>query len=231
MLSAKPSVAETASEGDFVPVARNTSGLVPIVVGSSHQPSSQKTFSPRKKTSCSISMLSSLKSLATTPFSWFANPSDDSFETEDTPGKCKLVHSSSNSNPYDSEGDQKDPPLAYRVKRIRFGSLDRVPMLSVPSAPTPYLPPSPSLRPSTHTHTHASKPARPHAPSSNTLPIPRLDTSRHSPLSSQQPPRTQAAPVALCFSFASYFPRSRCYCSRFAVNPRRYRVHLRRQPP
>ena len=61
---------------------------------------------------------------------------------------------------YDSEGDQKDAPSAYRVKRIGLGSLDRVPMVPVPPAPTPYLdPPSPSLRPSTHTRTHASKPA------------------------------------------------------------------------
>lgn len=144
-------------------------------------------------------MFSSLKSLVTTPFSWFADPTNDSFETEDTPGKRKLVHSPS--NPYDSEGDQKDAPSAYRVKRIRLDSPDRVATLPVPPAPTPYLdPPSPSLRPSTHTRTHASKPARPYAPSSNTLPIPRPDTSRLSPLSFQQPPRTQAAPVARTMS-------------------------------
>ena len=155
----------------------------------------------RPPPSRSISMFSSLESLVTTPFSWFANPSDDSFETKDTPGKRKLVHSSSNPNPYDSEGGPKDAPSAYRVKRLCLDSPDRVPMLSVPPAPTPYLnPPSPSLRPSTHTRTHASKPARPYASSSNTLPIPRRDTSRHSPLSLQQPPRTQAAPVTRTMS-------------------------------
>ena len=153
----------------------------------------------RPPPSRSISMFSSLKSLVTTPFSWFADPTNDSFETEDTPGKRKLVHSPS--NPYDSEGDQKDAPSAYRVKRIRLDSPNRVATLPVPPAPTPYLdPPSPSLRPSTHTRTHASKPARPYAPSSNTLPIPRPDTSRLSPLSFQQPPRTQAAPVARTMS-------------------------------
>lgn len=152
----------------------------------------------RPPPSRSISMFSSLKSLVTTPLSWFANPTDDSFETEDTPGKRKLVHSPS--NPYDSEGDQKDNP-SYRVKRIRLDSPDHVDMLTVPPAPISYLdPPSPSLRPSTHTRTRASKPARPYAPSSNALPIPRPDTSRFSPLSFQQHPHTQAVPVARTMS-------------------------------
>jgi len=153
----------------------------------------------RPPPSRSVSMFSSLKSLVTTPFSWFADSTNDSFETEDTPGKRKLVHSTS--NPYDSEGDQKDAPSAYRVKRIRLDSPDRVATLPVPPAPAPYLdPPSPSLRPSTHTRTHVSKPARPYAPSNNTLPIPPPDTSRHSPLSFQQPPRPQAVPVARTMS-------------------------------
>jgi nucleoporin NUP1 len=152
----------------------------------------------RPPPSRSISMFSSLKSLVTTPLSWFADPEDDSFESEDTPGKRKLVHSS---NPYDSEGDQKDAPSAYRVKRIRLDSPDHVATQPVPPAPVPYLdPPPPSLRPSTYPRTHASKPARPYAPSNNTVSIPRPDTSRHSRLSFHQAQRTQAAPIARTMS-------------------------------
>jgi nucleoporin NUP1 len=137
-------------------------------------------------------MFSSLKSLVTTPFSWFANAGNDTFESEDTPGKRKLVH------PYDSEGEQQDTPSTYRVKRIRLNSPERVATLPVPP-PAPYLdPPTPSLRPSTHPRTHASKPARPYTHSSNSIPIPRTDTSRLSPFSN--PPRIQAAPVARTIS-------------------------------
>src|SRR5216683_2866106 len=45
----------------------------------------------RPPPSRSISMFSSLKSLVTTPLSWFANATNDSFESEDTSGKRKLV--------------------------------------------------------------------------------------------------------------------------------------------
>ena len=155
-------------------------------------------YTRRLPPSRSISMFSSLKSLVTTPLSWFANPENDSFESEDTPGKRKLVHSPS--SPYDNERDQQDAPPAYRVKRIRLDSPDRVATQPVP-AHAPYLdPPSPSLRPSTHPHNHASKPARPYAPSSNTISIPRPDTSRLSPLSLHLPPRPQAAPIARTMS-------------------------------
>ena len=153
----------------------------------------------RPPPSRSISMFSSLKSLVTTPLSWFANATNDSFESEDTPGKRKLVHSPA--NPYDSEGDQKDAPSAYRAKRIRLDSPDRVVTLPVPPAPASYLdPPTPSFRASTLPRTHASKPARRYAPSSNTISIPRPDTSRLSPLSFHQPPRTQAAPITRTMS-------------------------------
>ena len=142
-------------------------------------------------------MFSSLKSLVTTPLSWFANATNDSFETDDTPGKRKLVHSAANS--YDDEGDRQDAPSAYRVKRIRLDSPKRVDTL--PTAPTSYLdPPTPSLRPSAHPRSHASKPTRPYAPSSNTIPIPRPDISRLSPISFIPPPRAQAVPVTRTMS-------------------------------
>jgi nucleoporin NUP1 len=144
----------------------------------------------------SISMFSSLKSLVTSPFSWFANSTSDSFESEDTPGKRKLIHAPS--NPYDSEGDQHAIPSVYRAKRIRLDSPERVATLPVPAASVPasYLdPPTPALQPSTHSRTHASKPARPYAPSNNNISIPLPDTSRLSPLSFNPPPRTQAAPT------------------------------------
>ena len=89
----------------------------------------------RPPPSRSISMFSSLKSLVTTPLSWFANATNDSFETDDTPGKRKLVHSAANL--YDDEGDKQDAPSAYRVKRIRLDSPERVDTL--PTAPTSYL--------------------------------------------------------------------------------------------
>lgn len=134
-------------------------------------------------------MFSSLKSLVTTPLSWFANATNDSFETDDTPGKRKLAHSAANS--YDDEGDKQDAPSAHRVKRIRLDSPGRVDTL--PTAPTSYLdPPTPSLRPLAHPRSHAFKPARPYAPSNNTIPIPRPDTSRLSPISFNPPPRAQA---------------------------------------
>jgi nucleoporin NUP1 len=142
-------------------------------------------------------MFSSLKSLVTTPLSWFANATDDSFETDDTPGKRKLIHNPANL--YDDEGDKQDAPSAYRVKRIRLNSPERVDTL--PSAPTAYLdPPTPSLRPSAHPRSHASKSARPYAPSNNTICIPRPDTSRLSPLSFNPPSRTQAVPGARTMS-------------------------------
>src|SRR5258708_439328 len=50
----------------------------------------------RPPPSRSISMFSSLKSLVTTPLSWFVNATDDSFETDDTPGKRKLIHTPAN---------------------------------------------------------------------------------------------------------------------------------------
>jgi nucleoporin NUP1 len=147
----------------------------------------------RPPPSRSISMFSSLKSLVTTPLSWFVNDTDDSFETDDTPGKRKLIHSPANL--YDDEGDKQDTYSAYRVKRIRLNSPERVDTLPAPRAPTSYLdPPTPSLRPSARPRSHASKPARPYAPSNNTIPIPRPDTSRHSPLSFNPPPRAQAVP-------------------------------------
>ena len=148
----------------------------------------------------SVSMFSSLKSLVTNPLSWFANSTYDPFESEDTPGKRKLVHSPA--NPYDSEGDQQDPSSMYRVKRIRLDSPEHVvPPPRPRPGPASYLdPPTPSLRASTHPRTHASKPTRPYAPSSNTIPIPRPDTSRYSPLSFNPPPRTQAAPIARTMS-------------------------------
>ena len=139
-------------------------------------------------------MFSSLKSLVTTPFSWFANTGNDTFESEDTQGKRKLVHGPS----HDSDGEQQDTPSAYRVKRIRLNSPERVPTQSV-LPPASYLdPPTPSLRPSTHRRTHASKPARPYTSSNNTIPIPRPDTSRLSPFS--DPPRTQPALIARTMS-------------------------------
>jgi nucleoporin NUP1 len=142
-------------------------------------------------------MFSSLKSLVTTPLSWFANATNDSFETDDTSGKRKLVHSAANL--YDDEGDKEDAPSAYRVKRIRLDSPERVETL--PTAPTSYLdPPTPSLRPLAHPRSHAFKPARPYAPSNNTIPIPRPDTSRLSPISFNQPPRAQAVPGARTMS-------------------------------
>jgi len=141
-------------------------------------------------------MFSSLKSLVTTPLSWFVNATDDSFETDDTPGKRKLTHNPANL--YDDEGDKQDAPSAYRVKRIRLNSPERVP---APPAPTPYLdPPTPSLRQSAHPRSHASKPARHYAPSSNTIPIPRPDTSRLSPHSFNPTPRAQAVPGARTMS-------------------------------
>ena len=86
-------------------------------------------------------MFSSLKSLVTTPLSWFVN-ADDSFETDDTTSKRKLIHNPAHL--YDDEGDKQDAPSAYRVKRIRLDSPERVDTL--PAAPTPYLdPPTPSL--------------------------------------------------------------------------------------
>lgn len=142
-------------------------------------------------------MFSSLKSLVTTPLSWFANATNESFETDDIPGKRKLVHSAANS--YDDEGDKQDAPSAYRVKRIRLYSPERVDTL--PTAPTSYLdPPTPSLRALAHPRSHAFKPARPYAPSNNTIPIPRPDTSRLSPISFNPPPRAQAVPGARTMS-------------------------------
>lgn len=138
-----------------------------------------------------ISMFSSLKSLVTTPFSWFANTGNDTFESEDTPGKRKLVHGSS--RPYESDGEQHETPSAYRVKRIRLNSPERV------APPAPYLdPPTPTIRASTLPRTHASKPTRPYTFSSNTISIPLPDTSRLSPLSN--PPRTHAAPISRTMS-------------------------------
>jgi nucleoporin NUP1 len=135
-----------------------------------------------------LSMFSSLKSLVTSPLSWFANDTSDSFESEDTPGKRKLVHSPS--NPYDNEEDQRGIPSTYRAKRIRLDSPEPV---LVP--PAPYLdPPTPALRPTVHSRTHVSKPARPYPPSNNNISIPLPDTSRHSPLSFNPPPRTHTAP-------------------------------------
>ena len=140
-------------------------------------------------------MFSSLKSLVTTPLSWFANAANDSFETDDAPGKRKLVYSAANS--YEDEGDKEDAPSAYRVKRIRLDSPERVDTL--PTAPTSYLdPPTPSLRPLARSH--ALKPARPYAPLNNTIPIPRPDTSRLSPISFNQPPRAQSVPVTRTMS-------------------------------
>ena len=136
-------------------------------------------------------MFSSLKSLVTTPFSWFANTGNDTFESEDTPGKRKLVHGSS--HPYDGEGEQQDAPSAYRVKRIRLNSPDRV------TAPTAYLdPPTPSLRASTLPRTNASKPMRPYLSSSNSILIPLPDTSRLSPLSNHH--RIQPGPISRTMS-------------------------------
>ncbi|KAI9446630.1 hypothetical protein H4582DRAFT_2069931 [Lactarius indigo] len=150
----------------------------------------------RPPPSRAISMFSSLKSLVTTPFSWFANAGNDTFESEDTPGKRKLIRAPS--HPYDSEGEQQDTPSAYRVKRIRLNSPERVAIPPVPSS-APYLdPPTPSLRPSTHPRTHASKSTRPYTSSSNNIPIPRPDTSRLSPLSN--PSHTQAPPIARTMS-------------------------------
>ena len=152
----------------------------------------------------SISMFSSLKSLVTTPLSWLVNATNDPFETDDTPGKRKLIHSPAD-NLYDDEGDRQDAPSAHRIKRIRLNSPEpeRVDTLSTPSAPTPYLdPPTPSLRPLAHSRSHAPKPARPYAPLNNTIPIsrPRPDTSRYSPLSFNPPPRAQAVPGARTMS-------------------------------
>lgn len=145
----------------------------------------------RPPPSRAISMFSSLKSLVTTPFSWFANPGNDTFESEDTPGKRKLVHGSS--HPYDSEGEQQDTPSAYRVKRIRLNSPDGVATPPVP----PYLdPPTPSLRLKNRPRSHASRPARPY--SSNSITIPGQDTSRLSPF--PNPPRIQTAPIARTMS-------------------------------
>ncbi len=88
-----------------------------------------------------ISMFSSLKSLITTPLSWFVN-TGDSFKTNDTTSKCKLIHNPAHL--YNNEGDKQDAPLAYRVKHICLNSPERVNTL--PTAPTPYLdPPTPSL--------------------------------------------------------------------------------------
>ncbi|KAH9001445.1 hypothetical protein EDB92DRAFT_2100040 [Lactarius akahatsu] len=149
----------------------------------------------RPPPSRAISMFSSLKSLVTTPFSWFANAGNDTFEPEDTQGKRKLVHAPSHH--YDSEGEQQDTPSAYRVKRIRLNSPERVATPPVPP-PAPYLdPPTPSLRPSTRHRTHAAKSTRPYT-SSNSISIPRPDTSRFSPLSN--PPHIQALPIARTMS-------------------------------
>ena len=144
-------------------------------------------------------MFSSLKSLVTTPLSWLVNATNDSFETDDTPGKRKLIHSPANL--YDDEGDKQNAPSAHRIKRIRLNSPEHVDILSAPSASTPYLdPPIPSLRPLVHPRSHASKPTRPYAPSHNTIPIPRPDTSRHTSLSFHPPPRAQAVPGARTMS-------------------------------
>jgi nucleoporin NUP1 len=156
----------------------------------------------RPPPSRSISMFSSLKSLVTSPFSWFANDTTDSFESEDTPGKRKLVHNLS--NPYENEGDQQGIPSAYRAKRIRLDSPERVatPPVSRPG-PRPYLdPPTPAFQPSTHSRTHAPKPARPYVPSNNNndIPIPLPDTSRLNSLSFRLAPRTQTAPTARTMS-------------------------------
>lgn len=182
-----------------------TSSPSPATVGAHSPSSSARLNSLRRKKpshhtrrpppSRSLSMFSSLKSLVTSPFSWFANATTDSFESEDTPGKRKLIHGSSNS--YETEGDQQHSPSAHRVKRIRLHS--PVPV-SAP-IPAPYLdPPTPVLRPSTHSRTHASKPARHYHLSNNNILIPRPDTSRLSPNSFNPPPRTQAAPVARTMS-------------------------------
>ena len=144
-------------------------------------------------------MFSSLKSLVTTPLSWFVNAADDSFETDDTPGKRKLIHNPVNL--YDDGEDKQDAPSVHRVKRIRLNSPERLDTLPLPPALTPYLdPPTPSLRPSAHPRSHASKPTRPYAPSNNNIPIPRPDTSRLSPLSFNPPPRAQAIPGARTMS-------------------------------
>src|SRR5258708_34242212 len=65
----------------------------------------------RPPPSCPISMFSSLKSLITTPLSWFVN-TGDSFKTNDTTSKCKLIHNPAHI--YDDEGDKQDAPSAYR---------------------------------------------------------------------------------------------------------------------
>jgi hypothetical protein len=150
----------------------------------------------RPPPSRAVSMFSSLKSLVTTPLSWFANTGNDTFESEDTPGKRKLVHGSS--RPYDSDGEQHDTPSAYRVKRIRLNSPERVATSPVPH-PAPYLdPPTSTLRASTLPRSHAPRSTRPYALSSNRIPIPLPDTSRLSPLSN--PPRTHAAAISRTMS-------------------------------
>ncbi|KAN0128504.1 hypothetical protein V8E53_013711 [Lactarius tabidus] len=149
----------------------------------------------RPPPSRAVSMFSSLKSLVTTPLSWFANTGNDTFESEDTPGKRKLVHGSS--RPYDSDGEQHDTPSAYRVKRIRLNSPERV--ASPVPHPAPYLdPPTPSLRASTLPRNYAPKSTRPYTSSSNRITIPLPDTSRLSPLSN--PPRTHAAAISRTMS-------------------------------
>ena len=148
--------------------------------------------SRRPPPSRAISMFSSLKSLVTTPFSWFANAGNDNFESEDTPGKRKLAHTPS--RPYDSDGEHQDAPSSYRVKRIRLNSPERV-----AGPPVPYLdPPTPSIRASTLPRSHASKPNRRYASSSNRITIPLPDTSRLS--SHSNLPRTQAGPISRTMS-------------------------------
>ncbi|KAI0273841.1 hypothetical protein BC834DRAFT_966304 [Gloeopeniophorella convolvens] len=145
-------------------------------------------------------MFSSLKSLVTTPFSWFSTQPTDDFESEDTPGKRRRVHKPS--GPHENDGDQVDTPSAYRVKRIRLDSplRDDRPTNPAPAPPhAPYLdPPIPSIRPSSRNRLHSNRPARPYAHSNLNVSVPRPDTSR---LSVQYvSTRAQAPPVTRTMS-------------------------------
>src|SRR5258708_32286618 len=64
-----------------------------------------------------ISMFSSLKSLITTPLSWFVN-TGDLFKTDDTPSRCKPIHNPANI--YDDEGYNQDAPPPSTVKGTRL---------------------------------------------------------------------------------------------------------------
>jgi hypothetical protein len=82
--------------------------------------------------------------------------------------------------------------FAWLLCRPRSTFDGHVDILSAPSASTPYLdPPIPSLRPLAHPR---------YAPSHNSIPIPRPDTSRHTSLSFHPPPRAQAVPGARTMS-------------------------------